>query len=167
LAGAARQDFGGCCFTTPNGIRLCKALLVKIFGIELVEVQSPIEAGPADHERSQPESNLAVLAEIKPDFTRRHPKGRELALLEVADPLSGMTPAPGVPEYAEAEAVAFRSRHRFRQFCRKNRAKNAPFCSSCIRPNSTALSLFINQIQRFFRPVSFRKKRRFFAFSPR
>jgi Uma2 family endonuclease len=69
-----------------NGIRLCKALLVKIFGIELVEVQLPIEAGPADLERSEPEPDLAVLAELKPDFTRRHPRGHELALLvEVAD----------------------------------------------------------------------------------
>ena len=69
-----------------GAIQLCMALLVKIFGVERVRVQLPIEAGPADRERSVPEPDLAVLAEVKPDFSRRHPNGQELALLvEVAD----------------------------------------------------------------------------------
>jgi Uma2 family endonuclease len=69
-----------------SAIRLCMALLMKIFGVDLVEVQLPIEAGAADCERNVPEPDLAVLAEMKRDFTHRHPNGRELALVvEVAD----------------------------------------------------------------------------------
>lgn len=69
-----------------NAIRLCLAQLIKIFGVGLVQAQLPIEAGPADRERSVPEPDLAVLREAKPDFSRRHPNGRELALLvEISD----------------------------------------------------------------------------------
>jgi hypothetical protein len=77
-----------------NAIRRCKALLEKIFAFELVDVQMPIEAGPADQDRSEPEPDVAVLAEKKPDFDHRHPNGQELALLvEVADTTSAMTPS--------------------------------------------------------------------------
>jgi Uma2 family endonuclease len=69
-----------------NAIRFCFAQLLGIFGVGLVEAQLPIEAGPSDRERSVPEPDLAVLAEVKPDFSRRHPNGRELVLvLEVSD----------------------------------------------------------------------------------
>jgi Uma2 family endonuclease len=69
-----------------NGVRRCKALLERIFPSELVDVQMPIEAGPADREYSEPEPDVAVLAEKKPDFDHRHPNGREIALLvQVAD----------------------------------------------------------------------------------
>jgi Uma2 family endonuclease len=91
-----------------SAIQLCMVLLMKIFGAERVRVQLPIEAGPVDHERSVPEPDLAVLGEAKPDFSRRHPSGRELALLvEVADTTlrhdaltkRDLYARAGVPEY--------------------------------------------------------------------
>jgi Uma2 family endonuclease len=67
-------------------IQRCLELLAAIFGLARVRVQMPIEAGPADRESSVPEPDIAVLAEAKPDFSQRHPNGRELTLLiEVAD----------------------------------------------------------------------------------
>jgi Uma2 family endonuclease len=70
-----------------NAIQRCMTILLKLFSGELVRVQLPMEAGPADRERSVPEPDLAVAAEAKPDFSRRHPHGRELLLLiEVSDP---------------------------------------------------------------------------------
>jgi Uma2 family endonuclease len=69
-----------------NAIQRCMTMLLKIFSAELVRVQLPMEAGPVDREVSVPEPDLAVLAEAKPDFSRRHPNGRELTLLiEVSD----------------------------------------------------------------------------------
>lgn len=67
-------------------IQRCMELLATIFGLARVRVQLPMEAGPADRERSVPEPDVAVLAETKPDFTRRHTSGRELILvIEVSD----------------------------------------------------------------------------------
>jgi Uma2 family endonuclease len=89
-------------------IQRCMLLLLKIFGAELVRVQLPIEAGAVDQDRSVPEPDLAVLAEAKPDFSRRHPNGRELVLLiEVSDTTlrhdathkRDLYARAGVPEY--------------------------------------------------------------------
>ena len=91
-----------------NAIRLCMAHLIRIFGVDLVQVQLPIEAGAADREWSVPEPDLAVLAEPNPDFSHRHPKGQELSLLiEVADTTvrhdattkRDLYARAGVPEY--------------------------------------------------------------------
>jgi Uma2 family endonuclease len=91
-----------------TAIGLCMAVISKIFGIELVRVQLPMEAGPADCERSVPEPDLAVLVVDKPDFRRRHPNGGELSLvIEVADTTFRSDSATkrdiyaraGVPEY--------------------------------------------------------------------
>ena len=91
-----------------SGIRLVLACLAKIFGIEAILVQAPIEVADADRERSWPEPDLAVLAEVKTDYRHRHPRGDELLLVvEVADatvPHDATTKRDlyaraGVPEY--------------------------------------------------------------------
>jgi Uma2 family endonuclease len=91
-----------------SAIQRCMTTLLKIFGAELVRVQLPMEAGPADREWSVPEPDLAVLAEAKPDFSQRHPNGRELTLLvEVSDTTvrhdaskkRDLYARAGVPEY--------------------------------------------------------------------
>lgn len=67
-------------------VRGATRLLAKIFGVDLVQVQLPIEAGAADRDRSVPEPDVAVLTELKPEFSKRHPRGDELSLVvEVAD----------------------------------------------------------------------------------
>lgn len=69
-----------------SAIRILLTWLTKIFGAERILVQLPTEAGTADQERSLPEPDLAVLAEVKGDYRRRHPRGDELLLaIEVAD----------------------------------------------------------------------------------
>jgi Uma2 family endonuclease len=70
-----------------GAIQLCMEALMRIFGVGLVRVQLPMEAGRDDRERSLPEPDVAVLLEAKSDFKRRrHPSGQELALVvEVAD----------------------------------------------------------------------------------
>jgi Uma2 family endonuclease len=83
-------------------------LLATFFGLARVQGQLPMEAGPVDRERSVPEPDLAVLAEAKPDFGRRHPNGRELVLLiKVSDTTlrhdatrkRDLYARAGVPEY--------------------------------------------------------------------
>lgn len=69
-----------------TAIELCMAVLMQVYGIRLVRVQLPIEAGGADRERSVPEPDVAVLKQRKPDFARRFPNGDELALVvEISD----------------------------------------------------------------------------------
>jgi len=67
-------------------IRLTLGWLVSVFKPNLIQVQLPIEASPADRGRYLPEPDLAVLAEDKPEFARRFPRGDELVLaIEVSD----------------------------------------------------------------------------------
>lgn len=88
-------------------IQRCMELLATISELARVRVQLPMEAGPVDQEWSVPEPDLAVLAEAKPDFSSRHPNGRELTLLiEVADTTvrhdatkRDLYARAGVPEY--------------------------------------------------------------------
>jgi Uma2 family endonuclease len=89
-------------------LSLLLACLVKIFGVERVRMQQPSEAAPAERERSLPEPDLAVLAELKDDYGRRHPRGNELLLaIEVADTTvrydattkRDLYARAGVPEY--------------------------------------------------------------------
>ena len=89
-------------------IRLAHAWLIGIYKPNLIQVQSPIEASPADRRRSVPEPDLSVLAEDKPEFARRLPRGDELLLaIEIADSSAAfdmsrkaaLYAAAGVPEY--------------------------------------------------------------------
>ncbi|HEY3455641.1 MAG TPA: Uma2 family endonuclease [Bryobacteraceae bacterium] len=89
-------------------LSLLLACLVKIFGVERVRMQQPSEAAPAERERSLPEPDLAVLAEVKDEYRRRHPRGDELLLaIEVADTTvrydattkRDLYARAGVPEY--------------------------------------------------------------------
>jgi len=87
-------------------IHLLQIRLVKIFPPMQVQIQSPIEA--ADQEESLPEPDLAILADLKDDYRRRHPRGDELLLaIEVADTTvrydtttkRDLYARAGVPEY--------------------------------------------------------------------
>ena len=91
-----------------QALRLVHAWLVKIFGAVRIQVQQPIEAAAAERERSLPEPDFSVLAEIKGEYGRRHPRGDELLLtVEVADTTvrydattkCDMYARAGVPEY--------------------------------------------------------------------
>ena len=90
-----------------NAVRLLMVLLTKLFGIERMLVQAPIEAGPRDQKWSQPEPDVAVLASAG-NFPKRHPNGDELSLaVEVADTSlrqdanrkRDMYAHAGIPEY--------------------------------------------------------------------
>jgi len=87
--------------------RLFVALL-KIFDAALIRIQLPMEAASTDRDRSVPEPDLALLAETKPDFDHRHPRGDELLLVvEVSDTTAAFDLSrkaqiyanAGVPEY--------------------------------------------------------------------
>jgi len=89
-------------------IRLALAWLVSVFKPNLIQIQLPIEASPADRGRSLPEPDLAILAEDKPEFTKRFPRGDEILLaIEVSDTSvsfdlsrkAALYAAAGVPEY--------------------------------------------------------------------
>lgn len=57
-----------------------------VFGLAAVRVQLPIEAAAAEQERSLPEPDFVVVAESRPDYRIRHPRGDEVLLaVEVAD----------------------------------------------------------------------------------
>ncbi len=69
-----------------SAIQLLLALLVSFFGAARVRIQLPIDVAPKDRERNEPEPDVAVLAQTKPEFALRHPRGDELLLVvEVAD----------------------------------------------------------------------------------
>jgi len=89
-------------------IQLALIWLGGFFNLNRIRVQLSIEASPTDRERSVPEPDLAVLAEWKPEFAKRHPRGDELLLaIEIADSSAGfdltrkavLYAAAGVPEY--------------------------------------------------------------------
>jgi Uma2 family endonuclease len=91
-----------------NAIRLTQAWLAGVFGADRVQSQLPIEAAVADRERSLPEPDVAVLAEKKSAYHKRHPRGDELLLVvEVSDTTASfdltrkaaLYAAAGVPEY--------------------------------------------------------------------
>lgn len=89
-------------------IQLLLATLVKMLDAVRIRIQLPIEAAGADQERSLPEPDLAVLAQQKPEFHKRHPRGDELRLVvEVSDTTAAFDLSrkavlyanAGVPEY--------------------------------------------------------------------
>jgi Uma2 family endonuclease len=62
------------------------AWLIGLFGPDRLRIQSPVEVKPGDSEWSLPEPDVAVLAEARVDYGKRHPRGDELLLVvEVAD----------------------------------------------------------------------------------
>jgi Uma2 family endonuclease len=91
-----------------EALRLLHEWLTKVFGVERIQVQQPIEAAASERERSLPEPDFSVLVERKKDYGRRHPRGDELLLaIEVADTTArydatlkrDLYARAGVPEY--------------------------------------------------------------------
>jgi Uma2 family endonuclease len=89
-------------------IQLAHNWLASISLTNLIRVQLSIEAALAERGRSVPEPDLAVLAEWKSEYAKRHPRGDELLLaIEVSDTTAGfdlsrkaaLYAAAGVPEY--------------------------------------------------------------------
>jgi len=89
-------------------LRLVAAWLARVYGAERVSNQSPIEVALGDRERSEPQPDIAVLAQSKPEYKTRHPRGEELVVLvEVADSSArfdltvkaALYARAGVPEY--------------------------------------------------------------------
>lgn len=68
-----------------NAIVRLMFFLGQFFGLMRMRVQLPMEAGPRDRKWSQPEPDVAVIAESV-DLSDHHPEGHELTLVvEVAD----------------------------------------------------------------------------------
>jgi Uma2 family endonuclease len=66
-------------------IQLVMDWLLKLFAPKQIRVQLSMLASGPDRESSVPEPDIAVLAEWKRDYQRRHPEGNELLLaVEVA-----------------------------------------------------------------------------------
>ena len=89
-------------------LNLLLECLVKIFGVKRIRMQQPVEAAPAERDRSLPEPDLAVLAGVKDEYRKRYPRGDELLLaIEVADTTvrydattkRDLYARAGVPEY--------------------------------------------------------------------
>ena len=94
----------------PNAVAIQLALvwLGTVFNLKLIRVQLSIEVSTADRLGSVPEPDLAVLAEWKSEYAKRHPRGDELLLaIEVSDTSAAfdlsrkalLYAAAGVPEY--------------------------------------------------------------------
>src|SRR5437870_1324506 len=58
-----------------SAIRRINTWLLKVFGAARIQTQLPVEASGKDRERSLPEPDLAVFAEEKAEYDRRHPRG--------------------------------------------------------------------------------------------
>jgi Uma2 family endonuclease len=69
-----------------QSIRNLVSALVGLFAPDRLLIQAPIEVRPGDSEWSLPEPDIAVLAEARGEYRKRHPRGDELLLIvEVAD----------------------------------------------------------------------------------
>ncbi len=89
-------------------LTLLMQYLVRLFGIERIRCQSPIEVADVDREYSYPEPDLVVMSAANREYALRHPHGTEITLLvEVADTTShfdrtvksDLYARAGVPEY--------------------------------------------------------------------
>jgi Uma2 family endonuclease len=89
-------------------IGLLLEALAKLFPPGSIRVQLPLEVSGPDRETSLPEPDVALLAERKPEYRNRHPRGDEVLLIvDVADSSAGLDlsrkvtlyAAAGVPEY--------------------------------------------------------------------
>jgi len=89
-------------------IMLVLAWLVKTFGVSGVRCQLPIEVGPEDRPRTEPEPDFALLADPETEFADRHPRGDELLLLvEIADSSSRFDRTVKKALYARAEVKEY------------------------------------------------------------
>jgi Uma2 family endonuclease len=95
-------------------ISLLLEALAKSFPPGSIRVQLPIEVAGPDRDTSLPEPDVALLAERKPEYRKRHPRGDEVLLIvEVADSSAGLDlsrkatlyAAAGVPEYWVVDLV--------------------------------------------------------------
>lgn len=100
-----------------SAVQLLLICLANLFGTRCIRVQLPLEAAPADRQRSVPEPDIAVVAEAKPDYRTRHPRGDETVLVaEVADSSvqhdatvkRDLYARAGVPEYWVLDLTARR-----------------------------------------------------------
>jgi len=67
-------------------IQLILEWLCRIFGVRNVRSQLPMDVAAADRALNEPEPDFIVLAEVKPEYRNRHPRGDEtLLVVEVAD----------------------------------------------------------------------------------
>src|SRR5438552_3001179 len=82
--------------------------LLTVFEASQLRLQLPIEVAPQDQRRSEPEPDIAVVAEDRPQYQSRHPRGDEpLIVIEIADTSAafdlsvkaGLYARAGVPEY--------------------------------------------------------------------
>ena len=82
--------------------------LLTLFEANQLRLQLPIEVAPQDQRRSEPEPDIAVVAEDRPQYQSRHPRGDELlVVIEIADTSAafdlsvkaGLYARAGVPEY--------------------------------------------------------------------
>jgi Uma2 family endonuclease len=78
------------------------------FEANQLRLQVPIEVALQDQRRNEPELDIAVVAEDRPQYQSRHPRGDELlVVIEIADTSAafdlsvkaGLYARAGVPEY--------------------------------------------------------------------
>jgi len=134
-----------------TGVRRVHVWLAKIFGVDLVQMQLPIDVAVEDRELNEPEPDVTVLVEDKTDFTRRHPRGDEtLLVVEVADSSirqdtvrkRDLYARAGVPEYwilniQDRELIVHRGVHegRYREILTLSEGS---FISPVSRPGALA-----------------------------
>jgi len=91
-----------------SAIQLLLKCLARLFEVDMIRVQPPMEAAPGDRERSLPEPDVAVLRERNIEHHSRHPRGDEMLLvIEVSDTSAAFDRSrkatlyarAGVPEY--------------------------------------------------------------------
>jgi Uma2 family endonuclease len=91
-----------------SAIQLVLKCLARLFEVDMIRVQHPLEAAPGDRERSLPEPDVAVLRERSIEHQSRHPRGDEMLLvIEVSDTTAAFDRSrkatlyarAGVPEY--------------------------------------------------------------------
>lgn len=91
-----------------SAIRRIHGWLTRILGGDRVQEQLPIEAAGGDLERSLPEPDVAVLADNKPEYEKRHPRGDELLLaVEVSDSTAAFDLGRKAAIYANARVPEY------------------------------------------------------------
>jgi len=89
-------------------VALVSVWLAKTFGGVNVRCQAPIEIASEDQERNEPEPDHLVLAELKVEYSKRHPRGDELLLLvEISDTTSRFDRTVKAALYARASVPEY------------------------------------------------------------
>lgn len=91
-----------------NALVLLQAWLVRVFGVEYVNPEAPIDVAPEDNPTNEPEPDLIVLTRPLREFQNANPRPGDLRLVvEISDSTLGFDLTAKAALYARAAIVEY------------------------------------------------------------